>query len=168
MAYKLNECGFISKIGNFCSNEEVSYFAGWLGDATIAEDNGTTSFGDDDYCADLDAENIYRHIILGYSFVDAFSKYYCSITDTNNRATVFLSYISYETVCNKVYYELIDRSIMLAISEASRQGDTALVSFYNDLLNDESYHLETLRTRYYDTYNFILSLQDCRANMRDY
>ena len=63
LAYKLDLDGFASNIGSFSSAENVSYLAGWLGDATLKNDDGVTTFGNDDYCADLDAENIYRKII---------------------------------------------------------------------------------------------------------
>jgi len=140
LAYSLHMDGVLSNIGTFCSNEEVSYLAGWLGDATLIDD-GTTYFANDDYCADLDAENIYRLILQEYSFLNAFSAYYCSFNDTVNRATTFLSYISYEYVQNKVFTRLVP-------------GETAPWNI--------------IQSRYPDTYNFLLSLQDTLHEMGDY
>ncbi len=72
------------------SDENMSYLAGRLGDATITNDNGATSFGNDDYCADLDAENIYRLMLTNMSSVDAFNEYYSQIFSGANRAEIFL------------------------------------------------------------------------------
>ena len=62
LAYYLNKTGLIGNLGSL-ANSDISYLAGWLGDATIDEKNKGLSFNNDDYIADLDAENIYRIII---------------------------------------------------------------------------------------------------------
>ena len=53
LAYTLDEDDIWSNIFTISTDENVSYLAGWLGDATLKENNGTTSMANDDYCADL-------------------------------------------------------------------------------------------------------------------
>lgn len=141
--------------------------AGWLGDAVLAE-NGTTVLKNDDYCADLDAENTYRYLLNGYSSVDAISEHYCSFSNTRNRATMFLSYIPYDVVREKVYYVLMEAEITFLRNAASEQGDIWSVNYYNNLLNDEGYHWDTIQTSYPDTYNFLISLENGLANIGEY
>ena len=152
----------------FCSNEDVSYLSGWLGDATLPHENSTPSIANDDYCADLDAENIFRHIIQGQSSIDAINAYYGELNSTVTRADVFLSYISYSTVKGKIFYELIDKHLYFLISIATRNGDIFGQEHYSKLLNDEQYHMDSIKEHYPDTYNFLLSLQDRLANMATY
>lgn len=108
LAYALEIDGLAADIGGVFFGEDISYYAGWLGDATLKQNNGTTSIGNDDYHADLDAENIYRLIMQGQSAVDAINGYYASLTPTNTRAIIFLSYISYSTIESKIYSILTD------------------------------------------------------------
>lgn len=103
LAYELCLDGFLSNIYTGTGNEHVSYLAGWLGDATIGD---PTSFGNDDYHADLDAENIFRLLLQGKTSIEAINSYYTSLTSTRTRADIFLGYINYETVITKIYAEL--------------------------------------------------------------
>lgn len=80
LAYHLHKTGILSNVYTLSSDENVSFLAGWLGDATIIGDDGTTSFGNDDYHADLDAENIYQLIQSGSSYINACNQYYASLT----------------------------------------------------------------------------------------
>lgn len=157
LAYYLDYDGDLSNISLY-SDEEISYLAGWFGDAILCENNGTTSFSNDDYCADLDAENIYRIIIEGKSSIDAINEYYMSLSNSNTRANVFLTHLSYQTVKNMVFDELIDKKILTLLSTASENGDIFSVKYYNDLLNDDEYHWNTLKSSYKNTYNFLMSL----------
>lgn len=43
-----------------------------------------------------------------------------------------------------------------------------LTIYYTNLLNDEEYHWTTIKSQYYDTYNFLNSLRDRRANICNY
>ena len=160
LAYKLNLDGFASNIGTFSSDENVSYLAGWLGDATLKNDNGVTSFGNDDYCADLDAENIYRKIILRYSSVNALNSYYSNLSTCCNRADIFLNNISYNVVKEKVFYELVDKNLSFLMNLASQQGNIRLVNHYIDLMNNEQYHWDIIKNSCPDTYNFLKSVQN--------
>ena len=96
------------------SQEEKSYFGGWLGDATFTGEsdfynNDTTILENDDYCADLDAENIFRIIENGQDvdIVSAYKTYHSLLTASNTRAKVFKTYVDYEYVKEKIYYILV-------------------------------------------------------------
>ena len=146
LAYTLDKDGLGSNLGMLYFDEDVSYLGGWLGDAVLPETNGTTSIANDDYCADLDAENTYRLILQGHSSVDAFSEYYCSLLNSTNRAKIFLGYINYNTVRNKVFYEFFGRDTML----------------------NEDYCWTRLELSYPDTYNFLKSLEYQLETMGDF
>ena len=135
-------CG-ISFLG--LTAEQVSYFGGWLGDAVLPEEDGTTSLGKDDYCADLDAENVSRLIENGNGKVDivsAYKTYHDLLTTSNTRAEIFKTNINYITVMYLVCARLC--------------GDPHV---WNEKL---------IFYRYHDTYNFLHSLKDGLAELRDY
>ncbi len=167
LTYKLGIDGIISNIYTSATDETISYLAGWLGDAVLLT-NGTTVIGNDDYCADLDAENSYRYILNGTSSVNAISEYYCSFSDFENRATIFLDYVPYEFICDSVFYELIDKEIINQIAQATELGDDDRVAYYFSLLEDEEYHWEQIQEIYPDTYNFLRSLEDNLENIGEY
>ena len=121
--------------------EDMSYMAGWLGDAVIWETdevNHTTSLKNDDYRADLDAENIFRLTSEDCSLVDATNTYYASLTLSNNRADIFLGYIDYEYAESKIHFYLAD--------------------------NDE----DSIKEKYPDTYNFLKSLEAGLADIGEF
>ena len=167
LAYQLYKTGILSNIYTMSSDENVSYLAGWLGDATITGSNGTTSFGNDDYQADLDAENVFRLILSGRSYVSALNHYYSNLS-TQTRADYFLSHISYEAIESMVYYELIDKNLYALMATAEELGDWAAFNLYSDLLFDEQYHIDTIKTRYPDTYDFLCSVRDGLSDISDY
>lgn len=169
---ELSNWGPIFYTGNFgrYTNEEVSYLGGWFGDAILTNfyGQGTTCMKNEDYMSDLDAENIYRLIIQGCSSTSAAETYYFNMTLSNNRANIFLQHISYETVKEKIFYELIDAQLYVFMSNASSQGDIFMTKYYLDLINNEQYHYDTLKSSYPDTYNFLKSLEDRRSTMGEY
>ena len=151
------------------TDEEVSYFAGWLGDATLIGDKKTTtSFGNDDYLSDLDAENLYQLILQNYSTIDAISNYYSSLSSDNTRAHVFIGHIAYDYIQSKVFYELIDDVLYKMMNNASKSNDIVTAMYYFELIHDEEYHWDTIKSDYPDTYNFLKSLNDLRATMGHY
>lgn len=158
------------KTGNptLYSDETISYLGGWLGDAVIRENNGTTSMPNDDYCADLDAENIYQLILAGRTTISAANSYYAGLSAASTRATVFLRYIPYETVKNKVFWELIDAQLDLARASAEAAGNTGSALVYSYMMSNEEYHWNTLRSDYPDTYDFLKSLSDEKATITHY
>lgn len=140
LSYKLDKDGIFSNIF-YGDDENVSFLAGWLGDATLKGSNNLTSFGNDDYHADLDAENIYQKIISGYSFTEAANEYYDQLSPLTTRADIFLTHIEYSTVQSLVFEELYH---------------TNTVS------------METLKTDYPDTYNFLMSLSHGDSSIVNY
>ena len=161
--------GFFTGNVGYYTDEEISYFAGWLGDAVlIGESENTTSLKNDDYTSDLDAENIYHIIIQGSSSVQAFSSYYTSIANGNNRSIIFKTHISYDTVRDKVFTELIDSQIRQIIISYYLADNMDKVEEYERLLDDEEYHWNTIKNQYHDTYNFLKSLDDSLDTMANY
>lgn len=161
--------GLVTGNVGYYTDEEISYFAGWLGDATLTgESGGTTSLKDDDYMADLDAENIYNIIQQGSSSVQAFSSYYQSLATGGNRSTTFKTHISYNTVQGKIFYELIDAKLHQWLAYYSNENNVVMVQYYINLINDENYHWNTIKDQYHDTYNFLKSLENNLPHVADY
>lgn len=105
LAYKLDQDGVLSNIYTISGDEYVSYLGGWLGDATLPNGDAT-SFGNDDYMADLDAENVFRDIDNGEDSITAINAYYKLLNGSSTRATIFKGYISYSTVESMVLSKL--------------------------------------------------------------
>ena len=178
LAYSLDKDGWASNLGSqfktgnwgVYSDEDISYLGGWLGDATLRNDGGTgvPILKNDDYMADLDAENIYRLIIQGYSSVDALNDYYFIMNSSNTRANIFLQYIPYSTVKQKIFYELIDAQLYMFMSNASSQGDIVMTQYWLNLINNEQYHFDEIKTKYPDTYDFLMSLDDRLLTLAHY
>ena len=140
LAYKLSVSGVVAQIGNFCADENVSYLGGWLGDATL----GAKAMDNRDYCADLDAENTYRYMVsMNCSYSEAVSYYFSSFSNSANRATIFLSNIAYDVVCQKVFDRL--------------KCD-----------DDKEKAFEEIRTSCPDTYDFLKSLENQLSTRGDY
>lgn len=136
LAYKLDEDGILSNIYTTSGNENVSYLAGWFGDATLTND-GKTSFGNDDYMADLDAENLFRDIDGGEDSITAINAYYKSLNGSSTRATIFQTHLSYSIVESMVLSELEKT-------------------------------LDEMKSAYPDTYDFLMSLNNNRAEINHY
>lgn len=166
LAYTLDLDGWASNVGTlFASDEEISHMAGWLGDAAITEfNNGKTVMGNDDYCADLDAENVFQQIKNGKSYLIAMHSYYSEF-NLRNRAEIFKQYISFDTVRTKVFYLLIDRDIISAMQNSQSPFEAAYLS---KLIDDEEYHWNRIKESYPDTYNFLCSLRDSVGHMVEY
>lgn len=110
--------------------------------------------------ADLDAENVYRLLLQGYSSIDALNTYYSIMNSSNTRATIFLQYIPYNTVKQKIFYKLIDAQLYIFLSNASSQGNVVMTQYWLNLINDEQYHFSEIKSKYPDTYDFLMSLND--------
>ena len=142
LAYRLNQDGFAPPRGSFCSERDHSYLGGWLGDAVISL-NGPPSMSDADYCADLDAENIYHFILNKGSSISALNYYFSTVPHTFvTRTDLFLNYLSYDFVEQKV------------LSYLGLQN-----------VNDP---MSILKDECYDTYNFLRSLQDGLTHIKEY
>jgi len=86
--------------------EERKDVVGWLGDAVYdGAILGKTSFGMDDYIADLDADNIAYMVTEEKSLVDAANEYYKELQEAGDeyRTEIFVKNNTYEkiSVCNK-------------------------------------------------------------------
>lgn len=170
LAYTLDKDGLASNLGSqfktgnwgIYSDEDISYLGGWLGDATLRNDGGTgvPIMKNDDYMSDLDAENVYRLLLQGYTSIDAMNVYYSNMNASNTRADMFLQYIPYSTVKQKIFYELIDAQLYIFLSNASSQGDIYMTNYWLNLINDEEYHFNEIKSKYSDTYDFLMSLND--------
>ena len=167
LAYTLNTHGWTVGIAELVTDEKISYLAGWLGDATISSGGGIV-LKNDDYMADLDAENLYRIVLNGTSIIDATNTYYNSLTAFNTRAHIFLGHIPYDSVQSKVFYELIDIHLYTYLNEAINNANPFAANSIMELINDEQYHWDTIYSNYPDTYNFLLSLQNRSANLTNY
>ena len=168
LAKAVGENGLVSKSEVIFSKEEASYFGGWLGDAVLPNNNGTTSCKNDDYCADLDAENIYRMITDDKSFISCANSYYDKLTSSKNRADIFLSYIKYEDIKEPVFTYLVDISLGVDERVAASYGDLDMVYYIVSLYDDEQYHWDRIKENYPDTYNFLLSLKNREPSMKEY
>ncbi len=167
LAYYLGIHGIQNSIYKVVGDEKISYFAGWLGDATIIKD-GKVSFGDDDYCADLDAENVYRILITGKGSIEAFNSYYKKLTRCHTRADEFLGHISYSFIEENVFYELIDKHLNASMVEASNRQDVEMTKYYYDLMNNEQYHWDYIKSNMSDTYDFLKSINARLAHIKHF
>ena len=141
LAYSLQLDGVLSNIYTGNNDEYVSYLAGWLGDAVLIQGT-TTIFGNDDYMADLDAENIFCIIEEDDDgltpAIGIINQYYNTISNiNNNRAVVFKTNIDFAYV-----------------------RDTILNTLDMSLVDVQGNHP--------DTYDFIMSLDEDCAEMVDY
>lgn len=178
LAYTLDKDGLASNLGSqfktgnwgIYSDEDISYLAGWLGDATLRNDGGTgvPILKNDDYMSDLDAENVYRLLLQGYTSIDALNVYYSNMNASNTRANIFLQHIPYSTVKQKIFYELIDAQLYFFLSNASSQGDIYMTYYWSNLINDEEYHFNEIKSKYSDTYDFLMSLNDRLSTIKHY
>lgn len=151
LAYTLKKDGFLSNIATAMTDENTSYLAGWLGDAIITS-NGATSIPNGDYCADLDAENIYRYIVTGQVYLNAFNSYYSDIATERTRAEVFLGYLSYDVVKQKIFTYLVDYQY----------------NFLGSKLQTDQEYYSIIQTNSPDTYNFLYSLMHEEQNLLNY
>jgi len=126
--------------GNDMMREDM---AGWLGDATLGTDNGKASFAQDDYKADLDAENV-MFMMRSYniSHREAEERYFCRLANGESRATIFLSHTPIDYVIRTVCKEVGIRN------------------------PDEKWH--KLSEKAPDAYSFILNLMDGNNEWEDY
>ena len=88
---------------SWATKSERKDIVGWLGDAVYKGDEYKTSFGEDDYIADLDADNIAKRITKKTGLADAVNEYYSDISkdpqgENAGRTKEFLKNNPYEEV----------------------------------------------------------------------
>lgn len=148
-------------------SKEREQMAGWLGDATIYGKNGELpSFGNDDYMADLDAENI-GYIVREeeYSYILAIEDYYDRRLLKDNRADLFLE----KTDIGRVK-QLIDNELFISeyVSKICSTNDIEERKKIEELYKIEDNWMKMLKDRVPDTYNFIRSLEERLPQMEDF
>lgn len=144
-------------LGGDRKREQMS---GWLGDATIFGGNGELpSFGNDDYMADLDAENI-GHMIRNeeYSYINAVRDYYDRRLLEDNRAKVFLENNSLEDVKKLLYDDLIMPDYAYKSASTNVYEERIKIDELYKYENDFNW-MKILRDKSPDTYNFFRSLE---------
>jgi len=122
--------------------EEHKDVVGWLGDAVYTGDNNKTSFGNDDYIADLDADNIAHRTQNGGTLLNNMNEYYQDLSAGNAdtlRTEEFLKNNSYEDIETAVF----DRT---SFNDANEDGKKTL----EDLKDNETYK---------GTYDFLKKLK---------
>lgn len=130
--------------------EERKDVAGWLGDAAYDGD-GKTSFGMDDYIADLDADNIAHLVTDEKSLVDAANEYYGALQKEGSGYRT-------ETFVENNTYEAVEKTVMekLKIEDVNEDGKKD----YKDLLEED------YRDTYLDTYKFLTRLKETGKGQR--
>ena len=151
-------------VGGIRKREQM---AGWLGDATLFGKNGKPpSFANDDYMADLDAENI-GYIVREeeYSYILAVEDYYERRLLKDNRADLFLERNDMGKVKQLIYNEIFFSEY---VSKMCSTNDIEERKKIEELYKVEDNWLKLLKDRAPDTYNFIRSLEERLPQMEDF
>ena len=145
LATDTNNVGLGVNIYFLGSDSKRENMAGWLGDATIKiiqenEVNKKPSLKNDDYIADLDAENII-HIMRteDTSYFKAQEQYYKEVGTKYTRAEMFLKNTPYKKVQTAIFQELYPDFVCTNEQIKKCMKDT--------------------KEEYPDTYNFLKSLE---------
>jgi len=141
--------------------------AGWLGDATLkVGSNKKPSFENDDYMANLDAENI-AHMVRNknYSFLNAVEDYYGRLLDAK-RAKIFLEENNLIEVKKLIYDALLlvkynDKLSRIALGDFKAKME--LIELYN--FESSNWLILLKNDKAPDTYNFIRSLEQELSEM---
>ncbi len=121
--------------------EQRKDVVGWLGDAVYDGDEYRTSFGMDDYIADLDADNIAYMTTNEKSLVEAMNEYYDELQKAGDeyRTEIFVK--------NNTFEE-IEKAVLERLPVYDNNGDGNLN--YKDLEKIDKYK---------DTYDFLKRLK---------
>ena len=60
------------------------------------------------------------------------------------------------------------KSYTMFMSNASSQGDIVMTQYWLNLINNEQYHFDEIRSKYPDTYDFLMSLDDRLLTIKHY
>jgi hypothetical protein len=143
LAYLLNKQKILADVAAVFVEEDAAYVGGWLGDTSLARVGFEPSMRNADYCADLDAENLYHFIFDKGNSISGFNYYFSTVPHTYvTRIDLFLIYLSYDFVQQKVFW-------------------------YLGVKNEED-PMGIIKQRYPDTYNFLCSIRDRRSTMAEY
>ncbi len=143
--------------------EERGDIAGWLGDAVYMGKKGV-SFGQDDYIADLDADNIVHRMHEEESFLDSINEYYQRMSHSGRsedefRTIEFLKNNPYENVQESVLMRIDSTLFYRVKNEQFVYNAQANISDPENI----SYMLEKLKNNpnYKETYEFLNKLKTC-------
>ncbi len=144
------------------SDEGVTEYAGWLGDAVLYP----VSFGPEDYKADLDASNI-GDILLkrNISYQEAAGMYYTRLENGVTRAEIFLSHTKLTYVKERIYDELVYPDIRAQLNNVVTEPEKIKME---ELFEEDDYLMKCLKAKVPDTYNFIRSLEHGASEMGEY
>ena len=76
--------------------------------------------------------------------------------------------MNYDFVREKIYYELIDKDLYALMALAQANNDIVAYDLYLNRLLSEQYHVDTIKSNYLDTYDYLCSLRDNLADMADF
>lgn len=159
LATDLNKSGIVVDTYFLFNDEKRENMAGWLGDATLKGKGGTpSSFGADDYIADLDAANIANMMKeQNLPYLKATGLYYEQVGTDYTRAEKFLEHTSLETVKDKIFNEIADD---VAQDYYELNNGYPLITLERLEKIKEEHFMVYLKKAAPDTYNFIKSLED--------
>lgn len=98
----------LASIMSWDNAEQRKDITGWLGDAIYGGTTGKISFGQDDFIADLDADNIAHLVTDDKSLVDAANEYYNELQNGGEeyRKQVFVENNTYEAIESAIMEKL--------------------------------------------------------------
>lgn len=144
------------------SDEGVTEYAGWLGDAVLYP----VSFGPEDYKSDLDSSNITSLMLEGdFSYQEALGMYYAQLENGVSRAEIFLQHTELAYVKERIYDELVYPDISAQINNVVTETEKIRMG---ELFENDEYLMKCLKFKVPDTYNFIRSLENGASDMGDY
>ncbi|MBE6947797.1 MAG: DNRLRE domain-containing protein [Ruminococcaceae bacterium] len=120
------------------NNDEIVSYLAGWYGDATLKSNGTTVFGNDDYMSDLDAENLFRYIDGGANSITAINAYYQTLAGSSGNRATIFK--SY------LSYATVENTVL------SELGMT----------------LSQTKASYPDTYDFLMSLKDGRAEIAHY
>ena len=63
---------------------------------------------------------------------------------------------------------MIDAQLYVFMSNASSQGDIVMTQYWSNIINNEQYHFAEIKSKYPDTYDFLMSLDDRLLTLAHY
>jgi hypothetical protein len=92
--YFADDLGKIGPFADFRTGGQTAFYAGWLGDSVLLVNDGNqkrVAFDDDDWYADIDAQNIHYYMDkYSISYMEAHNLYYGDISSSTNRRDIFI------------------------------------------------------------------------------
>lgn len=156
LAIYLNESlGNVGITADIKTGWNTSEMGSWLGDATLSSNTKNPVFGNDDYMADLDAENIFNYMKkYGLSFAEASRRYYQDLNKKDENGDI---------VGNRVDIFLENRTLAevetMIIGEFSEMTGELYIYYYNNPFARNEFIENFIRHQSPHTYAFIMSMR---------